>query len=84
MKGSSAIFKKNMEIVMALEVHLPASAGENKFSPYTDKCHEIKIGTLRTVTQASNIRLALVKFLSLTRTQVAPCVLILLSLARWT
>ena len=83
MKGSRAIFKENMAIVMAPDICFPSSV-KNKFAPYTDKCHAIMIGMLRTVTQARSNKLALVKFLSLTRTQVAPTAFRLFSLARLT
>ena len=75
----------NKVIVTASDAVCPVLE-ENNFPPYIDKeCHVIIIGKLKSVTQASNIRLALVKFLSLTRTQVIPLTaLLLLSLARLT
>ena len=83
-KGSRVIFIMNKVIVTAPDAVWPVLE-ENNFSPYIDKCHVIIIGKLKSVTQASNIRLALVKFLSLTRTQVIPLTaLLLLSLARLT
>lgn len=66
---------------MDCDVRKPASE-ENNFCPYIEICHAIIIGTLRTVTEASSNKLALVKFLSLTRAQLA--VDLMLSIARFT
>ena len=76
-KGSRVIFIMNKVIVIAPDAVWPVLE-ENNFSPYIDKCHVIIIGKLKSVTYASNIRLALVKFLSLTRTQVIPLTALLL------